>query len=95
MTNFELEFLAYNLESDVSEFAELYLINMSKGLWDYKRMFSMYLLSQYMEIITIYDLDKYDMNVLSDEEMVNILDHVNIILNKDYSYDFKQNESLL
>lgn len=90
MSNFELEFLAYNLESDVCEFTELYLINMSKGIFTYTEMFKVYLLSQYMDLITRYDLDRFDMNILTDEEMLNILDHTNVILNKNYNYDFKQ-----
>lgn len=91
MTTFELEFLSYNLEYDISEFTELYLINMTKGIHSYTEMFKVYLLSNYMELIVTYDLEQFDMNILEPEEMVNILEHTNIILNKDYDYDFRQN----
>lgn len=94
MSEFSLEFLIYNLENDIAKYTENYIINMKKGIYNYRMAFSVYLLNRYLELIAQYDLRVFDVNPLSSVEMSNILLHTNIILNTNYSYEFKPNASV-
>jgi len=93
MSNYELEYLSVNLKYDLSEFTELYINNMKRGVHDYTEMFRVYLLGEYVMLVLQYDLDNYDMNILNATEMVNVLTHINVILNKNYNYDFEKRQS--
>jgi hypothetical protein len=87
MTQTELEFLTANLEYDFAKYTSQYLLNMGNGIYDFRKMFSVYLLSNYVQLIAEYDL-VWEIGPLDSDEMINILKHVNVIINKNYDYDF-------
>ena len=90
MTNQELTLLNYNLAYDLAEHSANKINIMNKGLSNSKLLFVTYLLSVYVEIINQYNVDMIMINPLTSDEMTNILHHTNVILNKNYSYDFKE-----
>lgn len=89
MTQFELDFLVVNLQHDISRYGATLTNNISNGVYIHKYMLRLYFLTSYMEYFINYNLQDMTFNLIEPSGMKSLLKHTDIILNKQYDYDFE------
>ena len=88
MTQFEKEFLEANLEFDISIYSLKSVMLSSAGKDTFDRLDNEWLLMTYLDYIINYDLLNTIYNLLSADQMNNILSHCEKLLHKNYNVQF-------
>lgn len=84
----DYDFLIHNLRYDISSYISNYTEKLSIGIIDDLQKYKVYYLNLFMEQIENYSMTDKALNLLTDEQLITILDRINAILNKQYTYEF-------
>lgn len=88
MTTSDKLYLIANYEIDIARYIKTSLEMMRRGFDVSKRNWNLWLIMNYLDLISKHELIKKQYNSLTDEEMNNIVAHMNILLNTNYNIYF-------
>ena len=88
MTQSNKEYLIASYEIDVGKYVSESLERMKRGFNVKRRAVRLWLIMNYLDLISKHSVFMKELNVLEDEEMNNIVAHMNQLLNTNYNLYF-------
>lgn len=89
LSEFMVNYTRVELHNDIKDFIVKLCSNQSIGSYKKKYNNLIWFLANSLDILSQYDIDYYEMNILEDDEYQNIINSIKQILNRFY-YGFTE-----